>query len=132
MSLRSISTLAAAATIALILTPGRAAADPLLETNTATNESTERRPDTVLLSDIAPPTSSPQSDWLQDSSGPNSFEAGDPNDDEDFLTPVFLPLGDTFPLRLYGAQAIMSAIPEPSLTFLLTCGLAAVGLRAKR
>jgi hypothetical protein len=129
MRLRSVSTLAAAAAIALILlAPGRVAADPLLHSDNATNESTDREPDTVLLSDVAPRTPSPMSDWIQDSSDMNGFETADSNDDEDFLTPVFLPLADGSPLRLYGAQAIVNPLPEPSLTFLLTCGLAAIGL----
>jgi hypothetical protein len=135
MRLRSMSTLAATAIALILLATGRVAADPLLDTHTATDESAEREPGTALLSDITPLTPSLMSDWIQDYSGLNNWEAGDSNDDEDFLTPLFLPLaGDGFPLRIYGAEAIMSAVPEPSLTFWLTCGLAAIGLasRAKR
>src|SRR5580658_10254901 len=99
MRLRSVSTLAAAAAIALILAPGRVAADPLLHSYAATNEFTGPGPDTVLLfSDILPLTPSATPDWTQDASGSSSLETGDSNDGEDFLTPVFQSLGDGFPL----------------------------------
>jgi hypothetical protein len=136
MLLRSMSILAAAAAIALILPPGRAAADPLLDTDTATNESTDRGPDTVFLlsdslwSEMVPLTPSTTPEWPL-----NSSETGGSDDDDDFLTPILMSLGDNgFPLRRYQAQAILSAAPEPSLTFLLTCGLVAIALatRSKR
>jgi hypothetical protein len=203
---------AAAATIALILTPGHARADLLLDTGTATSGSTERDPgadgigqgvsvatttnlsqlamflaspsggnikymiwdatnSTLLLSDIVTLTASATPAWIlsdplsftlasaatyyigaiQDSNtdlaapfffppvsvtenGLATLDTGNANYD-DFLTPVFSSLaGAGFPLRLYGAQGIISAVPEPSLSFVLTCGLVAIALakRAKR
>lgn len=136
MLLRSMSILAAAAAIALILAPGRAAADPLLDTGTPTDESTGRGSDTVFLlsdtlaSDIVPLIPSTTPEWPL-----TSLETGGSDDDEDFLTPVLTSLGGNgFSLRRYEAQAILSAAPEPSLTFLLTCGTVAIALatRSKR
>jgi hypothetical protein len=66
--------------------------------------------------------------------GLTTMDTGNANYD-DFFTPVFSSLADAgFPLRLYGTQGIISAVPEPSLTFLLTCGLVAIALakQAKR
>jgi len=63
--------------------------------------------------------------------GLTTLDTGNANYD-DFFTPVFSSqAGAGFPLQLYGTQGIISAVPEPSLTFLLTCGLVAIA-RAKQ
>ena len=79
----------------------------------------------IIAPFFSPPTSVTQN-------GLTTLDTGNSNY-EDFLSPIFSSLaGGAFPLRLYGAEAIINPAPEPSLALWLTCISAAIAWRVRQ
>jgi hypothetical protein len=158
MRLRRMSALAAGIAVAIVLMPGRAVADLLLDPGSATTGSTVRDPGSLGFgqgvsdplsftlqsgstyyfgaiqganTEIVAPFFSPPVSVTQN--GLTTLDTGTSNN-ENFIVPRFTTLASvSFPLQLYGTQgATGGPTPEPSLALLLACGVLATVWRSRQ
>jgi hypothetical protein len=151
MRLRRMSILAVGIAVAIVLMPGRAVADLLLDPGSATTGSTVRDPGSL---GFGQGVSDPLSFTLQSGStyyfgaiqGANteivapffsprvSVTQNGTSNYENFIVPRFTTLASaSFPLQLYGTQgATGGPTPEPSLALLLACGVLATVWRSRQ
>jgi len=113
---------------AFILTPRPAAANAIIDTVSATDET---MPDTINLLDIA---AEPRAALFAASDNGTQFNL-EPFDssDEGFLSPELLSLEPgSFPAQLHGTQGILDAVPEPFSTPWIACGFLTIAWLGRR
>jgi hypothetical protein len=106
---------------AFILTPRPVTANAIIETVSATEETTPDTTSVLLPANVAEPNAPlfTSSDNVTQS----NLEPFD-SSDEGFLSPELLSLEPgSFPAHLHGTQEILNAVPEPFSTPWITCGL---------